>query len=175
MNVLVEIGNTDNGLTQQEWGNFCEDVITAIVIRSEQIYSSLYSLSPAKWQNAGFHFKVTELEAMKLQTELLAIKSKYHQQSIAWSRTETTFLGEEVGIMPVIDVEEKAEHKPTQMADNILKEIQRLAPGIPLDEPPITRNGDYVTIDLPGCTSISRLMALNYARKILELCQETEG
>ena len=90
--ILVEIGNTDNKLTQQHWARFCSDVAKYVGRYAEQIYTSAYSLPNAEWQNACWHFEISDDGIAPLRLWLQRFCKNYHQQGIMWSETSSTML-----------------------------------------------------------------------------------
>jgi hypothetical protein len=89
---VVQIGNTDNKLTQQEWSRFLRDVDNAVVKNAEQVYFSGTSSPYAEWQNAAWIFHVTESASLYLYNCLKVLREKYDQDSIAWSEGQGIFI-----------------------------------------------------------------------------------
>lgn len=92
MDICIQIGNTDNKLTQQEWSEFIYDVEVTIKHWSSQIYFSGFSRPDVSWQNACWIFSCTELDAIGVQEQLVDIREIYKQDSIAWSELTTEFI-----------------------------------------------------------------------------------
>ena len=81
--VTVQIGNTDNKLSQREWHDFtCE--VHADCARCGNLHFSGYSPSNAEWQNACYVISVKSAERLDLlRTLLKAARKIYRQDSIA--------------------------------------------------------------------------------------------
>lgn len=90
--VTVQIGNSDNKLTQQDWSMFVTQVDNTIE-EIAQVHFHACSNGGDPWQNAAWVFVVeNDLDAMRLQAGLTDIRGKYNQDSIAWTEGETAFL-----------------------------------------------------------------------------------
>ena len=102
--VTIQIGNSDDKLTQQEWHLFVSDIECEISLFSENIHFSGASQGNAPWQNYAFVFEfndnkvkdsgVTVLgDQYKLLKERLSIVGKkYKQDSVAWTEGTTEFI-----------------------------------------------------------------------------------
>jgi hypothetical protein len=104
--VFVQIGNTDNKLTQQEWSHFVSDTRLAIRGWAREVHFDGGSDGDAPWQNHCWaaEFTSSKIEAL-LRGELRVLAQRYRQDSIAWSEAEITdFIH---GVAPV------AKHAPT--------------------------------------------------------------
>lgn len=91
MNVVIQIGNSDNKLTQQEWSNFVNE--TDNVLRYfGQFHFNGGSNSYQPWQNYCWVIECNEI--VKLERELRKLVKKYKQDSIAVITGEVNFIGE---------------------------------------------------------------------------------
>ena len=90
--VSIQIGNSDNKLTQSEWGAFCNEVHALILAHEGQIHFSAPSVGWADWQNAAWVFVIDEEQAIYLQRYLSVVRAKYKQDSLAWTQGETIFI-----------------------------------------------------------------------------------
>lgn len=93
MTIYVSIGNSDDKLTQREWSDFFEEVVTLACGYASEIHGTWASASDGPYQNACVAFDVTHpanVEVMK--RELSRLAAKYRQDSIAWAEAETEFL-----------------------------------------------------------------------------------
>ena len=97
--VTIQIGNSDDKLTQKQWSSFMQDVEEAIedVDRDtfgkvEQHFSGC-SHSIAWWQNACWVVAIEDVESIeKLKAALRRLARSYHQDSIAMTIGTTVFL-----------------------------------------------------------------------------------
>ena len=86
--ILVEIGNSDDKLTQSDWSKFVERTNSLIARHSETIYFYGSSSTIAPWQNAAWHFSVADWDTVcTLREGLDYLRFFYKQDSIAWSAT----------------------------------------------------------------------------------------
>ena len=92
MTVTIQIGNTDNKLTQQEWSCYVEDLDTALnSIPGLNRHFFGGSINWAPWQNACWVIE-TSLAPGDLESVLRSIRRKYRQESVAVTYGETQFI-----------------------------------------------------------------------------------
>lgn len=80
--VVVQIGNSDDRLTQQRWAMFIVDIGSELLALSK-IHFEGYSGGHSMWQNACF---VAEMEMDRVQTlrrRLALVAAEYDQEAIA--------------------------------------------------------------------------------------------
>ena len=92
MNICIQIGNSDNKLTQERWSHFIRDVETVVKYWVDEIYFSGFSRPDAEWQNACWIFSASNWGFYLLKNQLISIREEYNQDSIAWSVLETEFI-----------------------------------------------------------------------------------
>ena len=98
--VVVQIGNSDDKLTQQEWSHFCDYVDEYIHLYASKIYFSGYSDPKEEWQNAAWIFEIpynqfhrpTSEEKLSLWEGLEKACKWFKQDSIAWTEGTTEFI-----------------------------------------------------------------------------------
>ena len=90
--VTLQIGNSDNKLTQHRWMVFCNAVHSAILFWDGTIHFSAPSVGWADWQNAAWVFLIEEEKAEKLRKAIKEIRETYEQESAAWTVGETLFI-----------------------------------------------------------------------------------
>lgn len=91
--LVIQIGNTDNKLTQKEWAWFCEAVKDTI--RKAGFAVHFYGNSPgdALWQNAAWVVDGDPQSAREeFANDLRRIALAFRQDSIAVTVGETKFL-----------------------------------------------------------------------------------
>ncbi len=83
MIACIQIGNSDNKLTQQEWSKFVAEC--KIVIGEFCAITYFFSPSPgdASWQNACWVIAVNEADIDALKRGLVKIRKRYMQDAIA--------------------------------------------------------------------------------------------
>ncbi len=94
MTITLQIGNTDNKLTQQEWASFFLETEKAIRARaSVELHFSGAPPATSQWQNACFVFASESPIALStLRSDIKILREKYRQDSVAWTEGETQFL-----------------------------------------------------------------------------------
>lgn len=92
--ITLQIGNSDDKLTQKEWSRFVDQVRREVEIYSRTIHFFGSSPTWAQWQNVCFVFDCRENDdcEMKLRSRLTTIRKGFDQDSVAWMEGETQFL-----------------------------------------------------------------------------------
>lgn len=94
--VCVQIGNTDNKLTQQNWAKFVGEVMALIDLHSWQKHFFGGSSTFDPWQNVCWVFSMPQEQIENFQNQLKPIGALYGQSSIA-------ILAGEVFLMPCLE------------------------------------------------------------------------
>lgn len=92
--VTIQIGNSDNKLTQPEWCDYCTAVDKAINSRITPHFSG-GPPNNLPWQNWAWVIGVPDEFGPLLgflRIELEKIRKHYRQDSIAWTEGETQFI-----------------------------------------------------------------------------------
>ncbi len=90
--VIVQIGNTDNKRTQKQWSEFCNDIYESIQLLADEIHFSAPSVGWADWQNATFVFAIEERFIVAMKSQIVSVRKKYIQDSVAWLEGNTEFI-----------------------------------------------------------------------------------
>lgn len=93
--ITVQIGNSDDKLTQKEWGAFVADTRETIERFAREVHFFGAPSNYAMWQNAAWVFTVDDdyIELIaSLKKELADIREHYQQESIAWTEGQTVFV-----------------------------------------------------------------------------------
>jgi hypothetical protein len=93
--VFISIDNSDDKLTQAEWGEFCDELKGIIILNADIIYGVWHSLPNSKYQNMCISFKHFRGNLPIIKEELAALCTKYNQDSIAFSYAKTTMITKE--------------------------------------------------------------------------------
>jgi hypothetical protein len=82
--VCVQIGNSDDKLTQKEWSEFCLECL-ALIQKCKTHKIHFYGFSPggSPWQNACWVFVTGRDDVYPFKQELAKIREKYRQDSVA--------------------------------------------------------------------------------------------
>lgn len=79
----IQIGNSDNKLTQQQWSNFCAQTYTVAEEFSSIIHFAGGAASNAPWQNYCIVAEIYPHLEEPLRTKLSELKEEFSQDSIA--------------------------------------------------------------------------------------------
>lgn len=91
--VCVQIGNTDNKLTQQEWSKFHYLIHNMISALKQEMYFSGASHPTEAWQNAAWIFSISEgRNENSLKWNLENTRKQFFQDSVAYTKGETVFI-----------------------------------------------------------------------------------
>lgn len=90
--VCVQIGNTDDKLTQKEWSDFCKDVKVHCDWWKKEIHFCGTSEGSKPWQNMCIVFTMTKVEVEAFAKALNNVRKKYNQESIAVLVGDTEFV-----------------------------------------------------------------------------------
>lgn len=90
--IVIQIGNTDNKLTQKQWADFCNEVYESISLLATEIHFSAPSVGWADWQNAALIFTIRDSFIGSLKAHLAYIRKSYLQDSVAWTEGTTEFI-----------------------------------------------------------------------------------
>ena len=89
--ITIQIGNSDDKLTQLEWHNY----VTAVtdVVRNHTIQTHFFGGSPNwfPWQNTAWVIQVDSESIEPLRDALVTIRKRYDQESIAFTIGKTEF------------------------------------------------------------------------------------
>lgn len=92
MTVTIQIGNSDDKLTQKEWAAFVMEVQDVVQRFAVHVHFSGSSSTVAPWQNCCWILDVSEPEAESLRCRLVGIRRAFRQDSVAWTVGETQFI-----------------------------------------------------------------------------------
>lgn len=89
--ITIQIGNTDNALTQQEWSLFCSQ-LRVMCANVGQIHFAGGSNPDSPYQNYCVCVDVTESELENFKTKISDLRLRFRQDSIAFTKGFTQFL-----------------------------------------------------------------------------------
>lgn len=90
MTVVIQIGNTDNKLTQQEWSQFILEMREVIHQYLGTVHFFGGSATYEPWQNVCWVVEVNSLDAFCKEATVL--RQKYKQDSVAVTVGNTEFI-----------------------------------------------------------------------------------
>lgn len=88
----IQIGNTDNKLTQVFWSNFCKAIHNELIRPYIQLHFYGGAHFDAPWQNACFVFNCSDDKVDELKQIISKIGKNYNQESIAFTEGLTEFI-----------------------------------------------------------------------------------
>jgi hypothetical protein len=89
MTTIIQIGNSDDKLTQSQWSLFYHRVDNAIRTRALCVHFCGASYPSAEWQNAAWIFEIDAIPSIELQKYMKSLCEWFDQESIAWTEGET--------------------------------------------------------------------------------------
>jgi len=90
--VTIQIGNSDDKLTQKEWSQFVQWIDMEVRARAEIHFFGL-SPSDEEWQNACWVANVLyDDDYPILKAMIIRVKNRFHQSSVAWTEGKTEFI-----------------------------------------------------------------------------------
>ena len=92
MTTIIQIGNSDNKLSQLQWASFFNLVDEEVQRRAEKIHFSGTSLPNVGWQNAAWIFEIGAQNKEGLKKALVELCEIFSQDSIAMTEGNTYFL-----------------------------------------------------------------------------------
>ena len=92
MTVVIQIGNTDDKLTQVEWGNFVSSIKLAINLYAISVHFFGGSPTWERWQNVTWVIECNKSKISNLKKALYEIRESYRQDSVAWMQGKTVFI-----------------------------------------------------------------------------------
>lgn len=90
--VVVQIGNSDDKLSQKQWSMFSREIVAAIKNYSQIMHFGGASDSFEQWQNACFVIDCTDEDIPYLRQSLTTVRKRYNQDSVAIMTGETEFI-----------------------------------------------------------------------------------
>jgi hypothetical protein len=91
--VVIQIGNTDDKLSQPEWASFFDQVNRLVEEMTLRVHFAGASDSTRPWQNACWVAEIKTGEATTLERSLEPIRVRFRQDSIAVTYGTTRFIG----------------------------------------------------------------------------------
>lgn len=86
--IIVQIGNSDNKLTQEEWSKFVTETRETITKICFEIHFDGGSRYDSQWQNVCF-VGTSNIDDLTIHEHLNILRTKYRQDSIALTIGDT--------------------------------------------------------------------------------------
>lgn len=90
--VTVQIGNTDNKLSQEDWSCYVDGVDECVRSYCSSIHFFGAPPNYSKWQNAAWVFECDEVKLGLLRETLSVERGLFNQESIAFTVGETAMI-----------------------------------------------------------------------------------
>lgn len=90
--ITVQIGNSDDKLTQQSWSRYVEAVRNAMQSRAQQAHFEGGAAVDAPWQNFCWVSQITWRNVFLLEQALERIRDRYKQDSVAVCYGDVRFI-----------------------------------------------------------------------------------
>lgn len=90
--VTIQIGNSDDKLTQAQWALFVHQADNAIRQRCNRVHFFSTSPNTEAWQNAAWVIEIYENAGYALRSALKELRELFNQDSVAWTEGETSFV-----------------------------------------------------------------------------------
>lgn len=90
--VSVQIGNSDDKLSQREWHQYVESVKVAIGASATCVHFFASSEGSQSWQNACWVFEIRKEGCATLMMALAELRKHFKQDSVAWTEGDTIFV-----------------------------------------------------------------------------------
>lgn len=90
--IVIQIGNTDDKLTQVEWRDYVSQVNEFIHTWADRVHFFGAPPNYERWQNAAWIITCLPKNSGKLHSEVIRIRRDFRQDSIAWMEGETQFV-----------------------------------------------------------------------------------
>jgi hypothetical protein len=81
--VYITIGNSDDKLQQHDWANLIRELKATLTDFSGRTHIEAYSAPDATWQNMCICKEVERTDLDRLRAALRALRTTYHQDSVA--------------------------------------------------------------------------------------------
>lgn len=89
--VTIQVGNSDNKLSQQEWSDFVSETECAIK-NNLHVHFSGGSDCKSPWQNYAWVVVGNNEYLAMVRNYIKIIREKYKQESVAWTEGTTEFI-----------------------------------------------------------------------------------
>ena len=90
--VAIQIGNTDNKLTQSEWAEFCQELRGLIREHASEIFFQGGSTWDAPLQNACWVCEVEPAHLEPLKAAIKPCRERFRQDAVAFTLGNTEFV-----------------------------------------------------------------------------------
>lgn len=93
MTCIIQIGNSDDKLSQARWALFIEATERVVRRSAQEVHFGGTSFPHKPWQNAAWVFEINPDKRVELWMELQHLSGIFSQDSIAFTEGLTQFVG----------------------------------------------------------------------------------
>ncbi len=90
--ITIQIGNSDDKLSQSEWASFVMMMRTQILDHCDSVHFFGAPANWEAWQNVAWVFTCDYKKVSSLKTAVATVRAEFHQDSVAWTEGETQFI-----------------------------------------------------------------------------------
>ena len=90
--ITIQIGNSDDKLTQAEWASFVRTMRSSILDSAHTVHFFGAPMNWENWQNAAWVIAIEEDRIPILKQEIIKVRQEFKQDSVAWTEGETLFV-----------------------------------------------------------------------------------
>lgn len=90
--VTIQIGNSDDKLTQKEWSEFVKCIGFCVVTLGKHTHFFGGSATFQEWQNVCWVFEIEEKKLEALKAKITETRKEYKQDSVAFGIVDTEFI-----------------------------------------------------------------------------------
>lgn len=90
--VSVQIGNSDNKLTQKEWSEFVHTVEVLVELHAAQVHFFGGSENWKPWQNVCWVFNTDDHLIESFKKSIASARASFRQDSVGYLEGETEFI-----------------------------------------------------------------------------------
>jgi len=90
--ITIQIGNSDDKLTQDQWAAFVDQMDTAVRCEAGLVHFMGAPPNYLKWQNAAWVVMVNAGEVDTLKAAVKGVRTKFDQESAAFTVGETEMI-----------------------------------------------------------------------------------
>lgn len=90
--ITIQVGNSDDKLTQREWSDFLRAIAQAIETHAPETHFFATSAGDRPWQNACWVIAATNEQAELILAGVVRARLAYGQDSAAWTEGTTLFV-----------------------------------------------------------------------------------
>lgn len=92
MIVCIQIGNSDDKLTQKDWSDYVQRMQSIVATYAAEIHFSGTSEGSKPWQNACWVLSIPSRAIDRFEEKVVAVRERFNQESVAITTGSTRFI-----------------------------------------------------------------------------------